>query len=559
MKLLRFLIIIIFSLSSIFYTLFSTPFAHAQTYQTQVNPYAMPQTNPDVPANLHTFTQSLTIDALSAIYCGIAGYDPVTQDHRCLSYDSQTHRIGYAQSSEGLLGIMTNAIAVLYISPIHTRDYISYIGGNFGITHAYAQGIGEQGLNPLLKLWVGARNFSYLFMTIIFILVGLFIMLRVKIDPRTVMSLQNQLPKIIVGLVLMTFSFALVAILIDGMYVITYLGLNLIYSATGDHSVLTTPVQGTPIDVVGWDIFGTLSGGVGGAAGQAANAAIKNIPVIGGLNDLLGWVSGCTVFTAVPGLGSFAPSYCGTQAVGANSTGVIGSITTLVIGIIVFLAVFIALVKIWFALLKAYVAILYNTVLGPIMIMFGMLPGLPGGFGGWFKGIVANLTIFPAVLLFLVLGKEFAQAFNNQATAFLPPLTGLIGGVNNLGNVMYFITIMMAPKLPDEIIKMFKAQNELANSIGGSFAAGAGVITGGAGAFMRRSFRPEDQYHGLNQGWLRNILVGQAHADPLSLNPIQRFIRQRVVGQSFGEKAQVKNPVGGKPAEDMMGNLQPNR
>ena len=59
------------------------------------------------------------------------------------------------------------------------------------------------------------RNFAYVLITLLFIIMGLMIMFRVKIDPRTVVSFQSALPKIIMALILVTFSYAIVGLLID--------------------------------------------------------------------------------------------------------------------------------------------------------------------------------------------------------------------------------------------------------------------------------------------------------------------------------------------------------
>src|SRR5258708_4115893 len=96
-------------------------------------------TNPDVPNNLHTWTQNVMIEVASSLTCLIAGVDPINPSHQCLGIDSKTHKIGYVQSGGGAIGAMGILIAMTFTPPAHTNDYIRYLSSNFGITKpAYA-------------------------------------------------------------------------------------------------------------------------------------------------------------------------------------------------------------------------------------------------------------------------------------------------------------------------------------------------------------------------------------------------------------------------------------
>src|SRR3989338_11081239 len=121
---------------------------------------------------------------------------------------------------------MSNMISMLYAPPIHTSDYFQSLANNFGIVknaNAQTKGTGFDGLKPLQNLWEAFRNIVYLLFVIVFVVIGLAIMLRIKIDPRTVMTIQNQIPKIIIGILLVTFSFAIAGFLVDIMWILTNL------------------------------------------------------------------------------------------------------------------------------------------------------------------------------------------------------------------------------------------------------------------------------------------------------------------------------------------------
>src|SRR5258708_166357 len=192
--------------------------------QTTTNPNFSPNTDAGVPQNTHTLSQSLLYDLLSAASCQIAGVDPATSDHRCLGINPSTGKLSYINTHYGLIGMTSGLIGATFNIPVDSRTYIGYLQHNFGVTKAVAadtttdNSIGFTGLKPLLNIWASFRNITYLLFVVVFILVGIAIMLRVQIDPRTVMTIENQLPKILVGLILVTFSYAIAGLLIDLMW-----------------------------------------------------------------------------------------------------------------------------------------------------------------------------------------------------------------------------------------------------------------------------------------------------------------------------------------------------
>ena len=112
--------IYLFLFASILYSIFSilySPSAFAQTTSTNQNlpsvatsqnqnNYAAPNTNPDVPKNLHTYTQNVLIETMAAVACQLAGVDPTTPDGRCLGPDPKTGKIGYVENGGGAIGFM---------------------------------------------------------------------------------------------------------------------------------------------------------------------------------------------------------------------------------------------------------------------------------------------------------------------------------------------------------------------------------------------------------------------------------------------------------------------
>lgn len=519
----------------------------------QTPPLSIPQTAPGVPQDVNTLTQGVFFSMLSATTCTLSGINLLTPAKPCLTVDSQTGAIQYAQKNGGLLGISTHLVAATLNFPIHTAQYVGYLSSSFHVfgqkTYAAStsQGVGYAGLQPLLTLWVNFRNLAYLLMVIVFIILGFAIMLRLKIDPRTVMTLQNTIPKAVIGIILITFSFAIAALLVDLMYVITYFIINIVATAANDQALLQLNTVGDNPYGLSFSMF---SGGFFGVANGVAQAVqtmggqiISDVPLIGGVLMVLGILSSLPLgsflclIPSVPFIpGSGVP--CQNFTLGAPIIGAIA-------GIIVILAVLVALWKLWIALLKAYLLILFQVTLAPFMIMAGLIPGAKLGFGSWFRGLAANLAIFPAVIGVFVLGREFANAFGgfsflsnpNQQRYFIPPGIGNLGDTSGLAGVLAFATIMLLPSIPDLVTKTFKAESQLGKAVSQGMGAGFGLFTGGTKAAWRQLMRPEDPYRHTDQGYLRRLIMGpvdptnQNPVDPSRINPLQQFVRKYIVRQ----------------------------
>ena len=260
-----------------------TPVATVQHYQGKV---AYPlNTDSDVPQNFHTYSQNVFIEILTSISCMLTGYDPLNQNGKCLGINPYTHKVGYVEGGGGAIGIVGNMISMTFNIPVSSTAYVRDVASNFGITKtSYAEitdegqggsttvnsniGYGYTGLKPVLAVWKIFRNLIYLLLVLLFIIIGLGIMFRINIDARSVMSIQNQLPKIIIGIILVTFSYAIAGFVVDMMYVSMYL---IYYLFT--QQALGADVGGlNPSYLQGTNPLGAI-GGLGGASDIAFGAA----------------------------------------------------------------------------------------------------------------------------------------------------------------------------------------------------------------------------------------------------------------------------------------------
>lgn len=461
----------------------SIPSVYAQS-----NPYLNPNTTPDVPKDLHTWTQSVMISVMAGLSCQLTGIDPLKVDpqtgqpsRKCLGVDPTTGKIGFAPGGNGAIGVMGHFIAATFTPlPVSTGEYLAYMGGKFGIAQpAYAQGVGFKGISPIAKIWEGFRNITYLLFVIAFVAVGFMIMLRVKIDPRTVMTIQNSIPRIIVGLILVTFTFAISGFLIDVMYLGTSVVTNALVDMADDKTkveLTQVPQAVNPFDaanIVGGagidKSLGPIPSGVlpsggfltfaTGPAGSVAEAAkpfgehpIGRVIIagaVGAIVKILGPKAVQTVLDQlkkIPGMGgivsgllthitgSFLDKYFGDILGGIafivalpGAPGIAAFFGFLIAFIILAIAVIWTLARLWIQLLGAYIWILIDIVTSPLWIIAGMFPGSPISFSAWLRDMGANLSAFPTTIAMLLLAKIFMGAFKSQtgpANVFVPPLVG---------------------------------------------------------------------------------------------------------------------------------------
>jgi hypothetical protein len=411
-------------------------------------------TNSDVPDNLHNWTQTVMIEVFSAFTCQISGVDPINPKQPCLGADIKTGKIGFLPSQGGAIGFMSNMIALLYAPPLHTGDYFQYLGSNFGINkRVYAQqtGTGFDSLRPLMGIWSASRNIVYLFLVIVFVIIGLAIMLRIKIDPRTVMTIQNQIPKIIIGILAITFSFAIAGFLVDMMWVLIFLIYNVITQAAGFEVIKADGILhgGTP--------FGVLGAGNGISILWEFSKGIGDI-----IMNMVGFKA-LTNFTNDHWWLIFIP--IANQALGIMQglQAILGFVGGAIAFLVISIAFLIAMFRLWFTLIKAYVTILLDVVLAPFWIIGGILPGSSISFGGWIRDMAANLLAFPATITMFMFAVLFKNIFTKFAGGgqpyFFPPL---IGDASNMGPdiIGTFISlgiILMTPNVVTMLKTMLKS------------------------------------------------------------------------------------------------------
>lgn len=539
---------------------FVTP-SFAQTQNTSLptttNPYQNLNTNPDVPATQRTAVDSLMINIMASMICNLSGIDVMTATPgqrfkdmppaKCLGVDKETGKIGFVQNGTGAVGMMGNMIGALYRPPASSVDYTRYLAGNFGIVHtASAQATGFQSLRNLLPVWAVFRNITYFLFVLAFVVIGFLIMMRIHIDPRTVMTLQNSIPKLIMGILVITFSYAIAGFLIDLMWVTTYASIGVMSQAVKatdqsnsfTESAVTSHILDYPFrffnkvfvgDTIGINILGTFefarnaADGVGilfrsltGSGDLARDLGENAGQIAGNACDLLvdpQCESGTRSVASYLGMGNIIEeepqedTSCGWNpicAIGNKLGGVIGNlieavfkiiagiiswIVSLLAFLVILIAVIITLFRIWLTLLRAYIVILIGVVWAPFWILFGMFPGSSMNFTQWIRHMISHLVLFPATIIMFLMARVFIQAFEpsfwsgNDGSVFIPPLVGNANLPEALGPIIAFSVLMYVPHILNILRDALKSKASPYSAAPAQGAgAGFGVIKGTAGA-----------------------------------------------------------------------------
>lgn len=456
------------------------------------------------------------------VICELAGVNPPGQE-KCVGEDKDGKLSFYNYSNGGALGQMTSIMVALYNPPTSTVDYLADVGTNFGlIKSAYAQsvaGSGEGIIRPVRNLWQVTRNIAYLGFIFIFLVVGFMIMFRQKINPQTVISAQAALPGLVVGLLLVTFSYFIAALLIDlafvGVQLVAQIFIQVINSGTPNVFGDGNAIQGFARDSNIFHLFlnsafriqnfGEITGGIFRTLGGWGSGVI--------LPGIIGALAAALVFWPA---GVFA--IAGGAAIGAGITVIIG----LIVPLILIIALMIQFFRLLFGLISTYIQLLIGTITGPLIILMASVPGRGGGLANWWKSLVANALVFPAVFGAFLFAGMILGTPPQQFTASPP----LFGGLNTelLRLIVAYGLILGTPAIPDMVRGAFgiKGQNPIVQVATAGALAGVGVARAGYGA-ATSGFRGQAEAYAKQREGLSAGTVNLAGAAAAPRRPWYRF------------------------------------
>ena len=354
-----------------------------------------------------------------------------------------------------LLNSTGQAIAFLYTNQPSFVNYLAYSAQRLNlIKPAYAAtGSGWEFLkDSTLNIWTVTRNVSYLFFVVIFVAVGFMIMFRSKLNPQTVINIQLALPKIIVALVLVTFSYAISGFIVD----VVFLGNDLL------RNVVT--------DTTGGDRCGT-------PPGRLESFVFKD--------RLTRWEHDCTKDMLTPSAWPFdiMGRYGGSGIVTIMFTGLGAAIAGTFAGdfgelfkLIIAFSVIGATFKIFFSLLTKYVMIIILVITMPLSFLSSAFSSQSSPFKP-LKALLANVIAFPITSILLALAYYFSSPNITPGIKDLPPFyisqwAGTAAADSVTAGLVAIGILMAIPTILASIDKMFEAQpiaQAATEQLGGTF------------------------------------------------------------------------------------------
>lgn len=316
----------------------------------------------------------------------------------------------FSNQNSGLVGQTGKMIGMLFQNqPASTGSYLAYISQNLQkhkvIPQALAAtGVGFTTFSPFLTIWMVFRNLAYLGLVVFFIIYGFMMMFRVNLGQKTVISVQLAIPKLIITLLIITFSYAIVGLIYDLMWVV----ITFIFGYLESQKLifLWPIVNASPATLAsGNTIFGTMGSLVINSlvAGPAAIFGVLNL-ILGGVGSFIGTIVGF---------------YFGINWI---------------ISLIIIIAVLISYGKLFIKLISAFISVVISLVTAPLVLLGNAFPGSQV-IGTWIRGIVANLSVFPITMLLLLFSYIL----------MIQPILGIC--VSTLGVAGNFIDSILTPLL----------------------------------------------------------------------------------------------------------------
>lgn len=280
--------------------------------------------------------------------------------------------------------------------PASAGTYVADVLQNsrFAVQPAYAQGLGFGALSPILGTWKAFRDVAYYLLTVMFLVTGFLILIRHKISGNVAVTVQNALPRLVITLIVITFSYAIAGLIVDVMF----LALNFI------------------VNIFETQIFqdGIINNTIGDVRNLAFNTHLFSFTlsyVFGqpGVTESNAWLASQAVGRIVYDAISSAVGLSGAFAEGGFFGNLFSGILNIIFAIIFGIALLIAMFRVFFALIMSYAGFVINVVMSPLLLLEGAIPG-KDPFTNWIKQLLAGLAPFVVVVFMILMSLALTGA-----------------------------------------------------------------------------------------------------------------------------------------------------
>lgn len=380
-----------------------------------------------------------------------------------------------------------------------------------------AEGVGFASIRPLMGVWKAMRDVAYLLLVLVIVTIGFMIMLRTKINPQTVISVENSLPKIVIALIYITFSFAIAGFLIDLMYVVmvliiailgpqytdmasktTFLGShiswnNAVFVPQTTSQLMQKFLLAGPWSILQllfnfdfFSIFWTLPQALLNVLGGGFSIIFRIIIMIASTILLTPWLAKLIVdpaqFDTPAGLsavladinifGLVKELYKRGLVLATFGIAIIAGLilVPVILGVIIFLTVLMLFFRILGIIFSGYIKLFVLIIIAPLFLMLEAVPG-QSTFGSWIKNILECLVPYPVIVATFLIGSIIMGATASGALFTPPFLVNL-----NAEYLSAIVGVWVLFMIPDFIMLVQKMINPKPLPLD----AGIGTFFGGA-------------------------------------------------------------------------------
>lgn len=383
------------------------------------------------------------VNTLANIMNGITSF--IVGDTSCTAEMKQQKKC-----DTGALGAVGGMIAFMYEAPpISSKEYIADLGSNLGLMpkSAYAAGEGWKVLAPVMDLWKLMRNLTYLMFTVIFVVIGFMIMFRAKMGPAAV-TIQMAIPKIVMSLILVTFSYAIAGLIVDVAFLGNAIIVESIFRKGPMNLVLPTAT-----------VF---------------NCKVTNDPI------------GCILPVSPGYMQTTDPIMLIRVFWDAAWSGLTLNLANIGISFIFSMIILNTSLKIFLGLLGKYVTVVLSIVFAPIILLMGTVSGGSDSFMGWVKSYLSAVLVFPVT--FLIMNIAIYLAYLTAPLQNLPPfdfsITGAGGAITGAGKLLALGVFLLLPSIPQIIDNALQVKPSPLGAATGAEAGGVLKKIPVIGSFM---------------------------------------------------------------------------
>ena len=303
---------------------------------------------------------------------------------------------------------LSRAVGFLYTGQPSAVECLAYSANKLNLVKpTYAANSGAEFISPVLHIWTIARNTAYIFFVVIFVALGFMIMFRGKLNPQTAISVQLALPKIIIALIMVTFSYAISGFIVDTVF----FGHSLI------KNVMTRTAVKSPI-----------------VCDDPNNSGRVQRVLFGDHDADIRWEQNCDLGQYTPSAWPFdvLNNYGGGGVISDMAKGfggfvfgaiTLGTVANPIEGLFILVIAFSvvgATFKIFFTLLTKYIMIILLVITMPFSFLASALSAQSSPLKP-LKGLLANTIAFPVTSALLALAYYFSAPNNANAIGDLPP------------------------------------------------------------------------------------------------------------------------------------------